>query len=439
MYWDVPSFQSSLAPCSLTCRHWATQIRPVLFAKVVIKSHDAARSFTSFARCPAAVPGPLRLVVREIQLLVNNAFRPWMYHVWALFRDVALPNLQRVDLTIEGNESEAGWRKSDEPLLDIGLPRTLPSAHHIPLHLLTLLNLRFRSHATLLRCSTYHRTERILCTRVKWPEGSPVSAPAGHLLSRLTSHIPDEVFLDECTSIASFVWRVVTTQPSTPGAAPRLLYISATQINAVMGILRLFSDECECRECEGRPTKWDYKLRVYTGAHRLTSYHMCSASLDPTDGAMRCLSLGCDIWHTLAVQIEPSGTVSRVCLMMDDASRFLPLGDNLPSDQSTAVLDSMLARLDQLCESLGDALREVVIAHFPFTENNAISEAELLERMHVLRDQMPGMARRQRLVFRASRKTARDFSGESIWFDAVVERVFECDGQYWKDIDLGDQ
>ena len=126
--------------------------------------------------------------------------------------------------------------------------------------------------------------------------------------------------------------------------------------------------------------------------------------------------------------------------MMSDASTFLPSSNDLPSAQSTAAPiapDSMLTRLDRLCESLGDTLREVVIALFPWYEENFKElQADPVKPMRGLRDQMPSMARRQRLVFRMSRKWVWEYDDK--YNDAECEtarrHVFMRDSPHWRDI-----
>ena len=140
------------------------------------------------------------------------------------------------------------------------------------------------------------------------------------------------------------------------------------------------------------------------------------------------------------MQIKPTGTVSRISLMMHGASTFLPSSDDLPSAQSTAAPiapDSMLTRLDRLCESLGDTLREVVIALFPYGKDNFKAlQADPVEPMRGLRDQMLSMARRQRLVFRMSRKCVEEYDDKYYGYECKTARrhVFMRDSPHWRDI-----
>ena len=140
------------------------------------------------------------------------------------------------------------------------------------------------------------------------------------------------------------------------------------------------------------------------------------------------------------MQIDPTGIVSRISLIIDDATNFLPSSDDLPSAQSTAAPiapDSMLTRLDRLCESLGDTLREGVIALLPISQVGfKVLQAVPVKPMRGLRDQMPSMARRQRLVFRMSRKYVAEY--DNAYNDAECEtarrHVFMRDSPHWRNI-----
>ncbi|KIP02261.1 hypothetical protein PHLGIDRAFT_130828 [Phlebiopsis gigantea 11061_1 CR5-6] len=247
--WKASSFDSSLGRCSLTCRHWATHIRPVLFRKVDILSEDEARAFAFFVRSSVAIPRPLRMVIRKIELSVykTSDFRPWMYYIWALLRDIELPNLQEINLAIRG---------------------------------------------TMVR-----------------------------------------------------------------------------------------GDESV---------------------------------------------------------IAPPGTVSRVCIVMEDAAHFISQGEDAPS-AAPADLNSTLMRLDQLCESLGNQLRGLVIALFPRDSNRGGALAHTVETMRSLRVQMPSMTRRRRLTFCMSRRYRQDLRDDEVEYETALEHVFEHDGLYWANVALSEE
>ena len=269
--WDFVHTRS-LRDCSLTCRYWATRIRPAIFSHVTLTSQSRTRTFLALLPSPVVVPGLLRDIVREISLVMAEDSRPWMYHVWALLRNGALPNLRSINVNIRGQSDdirrpEAG-RSKCEALLDVGLPRRLPSSHQINLHTLSLTEISFRSYESLLRTVAYYCTEKIACYRVQWPETNAIAAPAGYLLSRLNLHAPRHVSVMECTVWLPFLWTLITTHPPISRVTQRLLYISTTQIGAVMDIVHLISGiECECRSCQEVPNLLAFELRTYTGAY----------------------------------------------------------------------------------------------------------------------------------------------------------------------------
>ncbi|KIP06072.1 hypothetical protein PHLGIDRAFT_119269 [Phlebiopsis gigantea 11061_1 CR5-6] len=431
----APAFDRSLGKCSLICRYWAAHTRPILFSRVVLRSQESARILSGFLRHPVAVPGPLRDVIRELRLEMDAHGRPWMYHVWILLRDRMLPNLQSLDLRIESKllpkdpqtiQSRLGCRD----LLDIGLPRKLPSAlpsHDIiRLHTLTLCDLQFRSRTDLLRCFIHYPTEQVRCQQLVWPQEHAATAPTGRFFSRINSHTPKQVGIQRCTAVAPLVWSLITARTPGTSAAQRLLYIGDTQINTVASILSLFSDQCQCSSHKGTDNQ---------------GYHLLQVCNDPVDGAMRCLSLNYPPTHPLRIQIEPTGAVLRVGLLIRDAHDFLlPDDTSPPSDQTAAapaIADSMLAQLDGLCELLGSTLREVVIA-IPAQRLHADkARADVAGTMRRLRDQMPSMRRRRCLRFCISRVPLRQFYAAST-YNAILNNVFTRGSHYWTDITLGD-
>ena len=258
-------FDWSLAQCSLTCRYWAAHIRPVIFRRVTLRSEKMVRAFTALFRSPIAVPGPLGGSVRYLEIKIDNTGRPWLFHVWALLRDGMLPNIERIDMSIDGANSQDSRR--NDALLDIGLPRRLPSARPIQLDNLTLHNLQFSSYKALVRNLRLHFPKYIFCEEVQWLGGSR----AGHLHPRLSLDGLEKVTVKKCTAVFPFIQSAVVTHTPSPGAVRRGLQIGEGQIDAAMDILRLFSDECTCGKCVDLGKGWWYELKVYPGMYWLTS------------------------------------------------------------------------------------------------------------------------------------------------------------------------
>lgn len=154
---------------------------------------------------------------------------------------------------------------------------------------------------------------------------------------------------------------------------------------------------------------------------------------------MRCLGLGYSgVSHTLIMQIAPPGTVSRVCIVMEDAAHFISQGEDAPS-AAPADLNSTLMRLDQLCESLGNQLRGLVIALFPRDSNRGGALAHTVDTMRSLRVQMPSMTRRRRPTFRMSLRSRQDLRDDEVEYETALEHVFEHDGLYWANVALSEE
>ena len=268
--WEETFFDPSLGPCSLTCRYWAAYIRPIHFSKIVLSSQRSARTFAELVRSSTAVPGRLRDVVQEIELCMDEAHRPWMYHIWTLLRYASLPNLHAVNLKIEAQKGTSEFptygRSRCERLLDTGLPRMVPSSHPIRLHTLYLEGLKLRSFTALLYSLAYHCTARIECYNIQWAEADTTNLALRRLqASRQEFHIPTEILIGSCTAIVSFAWSLITTRQSSRGVASGPVYISDTQVVAVMDLLRHFSDGCTCSKC-GKGTQHKiYQLYTYIG------------------------------------------------------------------------------------------------------------------------------------------------------------------------------
>ena len=140
------------------------------------------------------------------------------------------------------------------------------------------------------------------------------------------------------------------------------------------------------------------------------------------------------------MQTEHAGTVSRISLIINRASDFLPSSDALPSPQLIAAPiapNNMLTHLDRLCEALDNTLREVVIALFPNDSDDFDElQADPIGTISRLRDQMPSLARRQRLVFRVSRKSWQEDDFEDSIYETACRHVFICGSPHWRDVTL---
>ncbi|KIP06070.1 hypothetical protein PHLGIDRAFT_119267 [Phlebiopsis gigantea 11061_1 CR5-6] len=405
--WGESFFDRALGRCSLTCRYWAAHIRPVLFAKLVLRSQNDVAALGALVRSSVVVPGMLGAVVREIDLVMDEGAHPWMYHVWALVRDGVLPSLRSIDLRIDGAGSVRAWhtgRHRCAVMYDVGLPRTRPSDHTLHLRRLLLHSLKFDSSNILLRCLASVNADTVQCVGLQWPEDDTTLPTTVLPLPRTRSFTPHELWVDLCTAVSPFVRSFLTTRPPRPGTARRQAYVGPAHLDTAMALARLLSEECACSECTRTRKQRSYLLRMYH---------------DPADAASACISVTYAIAHALTLQLAPEGTVTRVGLTVHGTAGLLA--------------PPALAQLDRLCSALGDALREVVVALYP--DDAPAPVDDVFGTLRAVRDAMPGAARSGRLVFRVLRPHVRATFEDAVYGDdRALRRVFERGAGDWADV-----
>ena len=134
-----------LASCSLTCRHWAKLIRPLLFERLTIRSAEDIAQLLVFLSSPNPLRSSLQDCIKRLVVIDDRTSSsiPWSHQIFRLHRRIT--HLDLVSLTIEksgaDDELPAG-RDSSQPLAII--PRALPGSI-MSLSWLTLFHLRLPS------------------------------------------------------------------------------------------------------------------------------------------------------------------------------------------------------------------------------------------------------------------------------------------------------
>ena len=150
-----------LASCSLTCRRWASLIRPLLFEELTIRNAEDIAQLVAFLDGPDPFRPSLRDRIQSLRIIDDRGSSgvPWSHQILRLHRRIA--HLNFVYSTIEksgaDNELPAG-RDSSQPLAII--PRTLPGSI-MPLECLTLSHLRLSSVKALTSYVQHLRTNEI--------------------------------------------------------------------------------------------------------------------------------------------------------------------------------------------------------------------------------------------------------------------------------------
>ena len=141
----------------------------------------------------------------------------------------------------------------------------------------------------------------------------------------------------------------------------------------------------------------------------------------------------------VTVEVQQTGTVSRVCLVTEWTRDLLPPTNDSTPSTAGIVARSMQKSFDRLCASLTSTIREVVIAVIrPEDDPAVLAGVKGVERaMYDLRNNMPTMARQRRLAFRLSKQTWDELHSGQI-FHTALEDVFTHESRYWTNVSLDD-
>ena len=128
---------------------------------------------------------------------------------------------------------------------------------------LMIYRMVFPSPTALARYLTSVNSDVIRCYGLNWPNGDAALEQAAlHSLSR-GPFVPILVYAQGCTAVVPFVWTMVTTRLPSPHAPQQRVYISPEQIDAVTGILALFTDDSKSWL---QHSAREYRLEVRPGA-----------------------------------------------------------------------------------------------------------------------------------------------------------------------------
>ena len=158
---DYKPVKRGLTSCSLTCRHWASVIRPLLFGELIIRSAEDIEQLLALLNSPYTLHPYPRDCIRLLRVIDDRTSSsiPWSHQIFRLHRRIA--HLYSVNLTIEksGADDELPLGRDSSRSFVI-IPRTLPGSI-MPLARLTLSHLRLPSVKTLANYVEHLRTTHI--------------------------------------------------------------------------------------------------------------------------------------------------------------------------------------------------------------------------------------------------------------------------------------
>jgi hypothetical protein len=179
-----------LAACSLTCRHWAEVIRPVIFYSIALREPDDITQLLEFFDSGSSVGPPLSNCIEELGLHVNTTAlvtsMSCIHHYYRLIKRI--PAHHAVMLTIYNDQPTIAQAISEPPrhleirgllkVLSSSLPKTLPGAL-FPISILTLSGLRLRSVADLVNAvNGLPSVRNCSCSGLSFTEDATTRRPA---------------------------------------------------------------------------------------------------------------------------------------------------------------------------------------------------------------------------------------------------------------------
>lgn len=166
--------KQGLTACSLTCRYWATIIRPMLFTFIILRNAKDVEQFLRFMEQSVSVGPSIIRCITSIGLEFHGVHdRPWLHHVGAVFRRLnAHGRRVYLDLQVKGHHNVKTRAPVVHTLPYQLFPRTIPYSI-IPLRRIVLTSLRLRNTGDLFRIiHGFSGLEECACRNISFTEPS---------------------------------------------------------------------------------------------------------------------------------------------------------------------------------------------------------------------------------------------------------------------------
>ena len=193
---ETQVLKRGLASCSLTCRHWATSIRPLLFEELTLRSGEDISQLVAFLDADSLQPA-LSSCIRFINVAEGQASAgpPWSHQLMRIVQRTPFASI--CQWTVEGAPAVADNQHLPvrSPLPFAALPRTLPPSILRYIQLLTLSGLSLRSLRDLANFVGNHICKELVLDSVTFAEETAddiqlrrVPTPRSALMSIRVTH-----------------------------------------------------------------------------------------------------------------------------------------------------------------------------------------------------------------------------------------------------------
>ena len=166
--------KAGLAACSLTCRHWARLIRPILFRSIILRTHEDVVFLRKLLQTPAAVGPALVDCLEAVEIQQAEPVGvPWTHHVQGILERAPKAWLRIVITGTSSPHNISPAVLSSSHLPFHRLPRTLPGSS-LKVLTLAIKDVELRSKAELARLIDSLSTLRnCYCDKLTFLDSSP--------------------------------------------------------------------------------------------------------------------------------------------------------------------------------------------------------------------------------------------------------------------------
>lgn len=306
------STKTELNLCSLTCRHWASKCRPLLFRKLTLASHGDALTLLELIRRPKSKIGDW---ISFLVLIQSEPSYPWTQLIY-LRLSTRIPKTLEITHVLKWNSTPPS-KVPQNLSLHPSVPKSLPSLYYrcIRAH---LINLRLRSFSNLIPLvGRLNMCNYLRCTDVSWVErADPATILSLRAGKRRLMH---DVLLENCSDVWAYTWLCVTTDLRKAQAASEnglsLPFIRQNELRCLAALI------CAVH-CSHRCKQMRLLSEFYTSPNirQIIDCNCCCARLgeDFVEGGFS-VSLACEeadkCVPDLLVRVDTIGTISTIELV----------------------------------------------------------------------------------------------------------------------------
>lgn len=236
--------KTELGLCSLTCRHWASKFRPLLFRKITLASHEEALLLLEFIQRPNSQVGNW---INHLVLVQSEPSYPWTQLIYLRFSRQIPRSLEITHILKQNSDptTQAPQLLSIHP----SVPKSLPSLYYrcIRAH---LVNLRLRSFSNLIPLvGQLNMCTHLRCVDVSWAK--PANPATCVALRAGKRRLMQDILMENCSDSWVYTWLCVTTDSCKKGAPEKgisIPFIRGAELRCLSSLICAVHSSRRCKQ-----------------------------------------------------------------------------------------------------------------------------------------------------------------------------------------------